>query len=161
MNHVAILGRRFDRPVVNLGFGGNGRLEMEVGKFVVEIDAAVYVVDCLPNVTAPQVTERTVPLIEMMRKARPDTPILLVEDRTYQDAFLAEAKMKRNLESRAAFRQAYAELLAKGVTGLQYLGGEGLLGSDGDGTTDSSHPNDLGFARQADAFEPFLAHWLR
>jgi hypothetical protein len=31
-----------------------------------------------------------------------------------------------------------------------------LLGSDFEGTTDGSHPNDLGFLRQADVMEPIL-----
>ena len=41
MTHVAILGRAFDRPVINLGFSGNGRMEPEVTRFVAEVDAAV------------------------------------------------------------------------------------------------------------------------
>ena len=39
---------------------------------------------------------------------------------------------------------------------LHYLEGDKLLGNDTEGTTDASHPNDLGFLRQADAFEPVL-----
>jgi hypothetical protein len=39
---------------------------------------------------------------------------------------------------------------------LYYLPGDNLLGQDGEGATDASHPNDLGFMRQADAFEPVL-----
>jgi hypothetical protein len=31
-----------------------------------------------------------------------------------------------------------------------------LLGADGEGATDGSHPNDLGFVRQADVMEPIL-----
>jgi len=31
-----------------------------------------------------------------------------------------------------------------------------LLGTDNEGTVDSSHPTDLGFWRQADAMEPVL-----
>ena len=46
MVHTAILGRRFDRPVVNLGFSGNGRMDAAVGELLVKIDAAVYVIDC-------------------------------------------------------------------------------------------------------------------
>jgi hypothetical protein len=34
------------------------------------------------------------------------------------------------------------------------------LGDDADGATDGSHPNDLGFARQADVFEPVLREAL-
>ncbi|MEN8716581.1 MAG: SGNH/GDSL hydrolase family protein, partial [Verrucomicrobiales bacterium] len=37
-----------------------------------------------------------------------------------------------------------------------YLEGDALLGDDTEGATDGSHPNDLGFMRQADAFEPIL-----
>jgi hypothetical protein len=34
MVHTAILGRRFDTPVVNLGFSGNGRMDKAVGDFL-------------------------------------------------------------------------------------------------------------------------------
>jgi len=46
MVHTAILGRRFDRPVVNLGFSGNGRMDAAVGELLAQEDAAVYVIDC-------------------------------------------------------------------------------------------------------------------
>lgn len=161
MIHTSILSRRFDWPVINLGFSGNGKLELEVAKFLVELDPVAYVIDCLPNLAAAEVAERTVPFVEFMRKAKPNIPMLLVEDRTYQDSYWVESKRKRNDESRAEFQKAYGQLLSKGVKGLSYLGGEGLLGSDGEGTVDSSHPTDLGFVRQANAFEPYLSQWLR
>ena len=41
-------------------------------------------------------------------------------------------------------------------TGLHYILGDGLLGDDAEGSTDGSHPNDLGFMRQAAVFEPIL-----
>ena len=156
MVHTAILGRRLNRPVVNLGFSGNGRMEPEVAELLAEIDAAVYVIDCLPNLNASDVAARTEPLVRILRKARPKTPIVLVEDRSYTDSFLLPAKRKRNLDSRAALRKAYKNLQQAGITGLYYLEGENLLGDDGEGTVDSSHPTDLGFVRQSDAFEPVL-----
>ncbi|MEM9017450.1 MAG: SGNH/GDSL hydrolase family protein, partial [Verrucomicrobiota bacterium] len=67
MTHPAILGRRFDYPIVNLGFSGNGRMEPEVGALLAEIDAAVYVIDCLPNMNGEQVAERTEPLVRQLR----------------------------------------------------------------------------------------------
>ena len=39
---------------------------------------------------------------------------------------------------------------------LYYLEGSHLLGDDGEGTVDGSHPTDLGFARQAAAFAKVL-----
>ena len=156
MVHTAILGRRLNRPVVNMGFSGNGRMEAEVAELLAEIDASVYVVDCLPNLTAPDVAARTEPLVRILRKARPQTPIVLVEDRSYTDSFLLPDKRKRNNDSRAALHKVYEKLKQDGVGQLYYLEGENLLGADGEGTVDSSHPTDLGFVRQADAFEPLL-----
>ena len=48
----------------------------------------------------------------------------------------------------------------KGVKGLYYIPGDNLLGDDSEGATDASHPNDLGFLRQADAFEPVIRQAL-
>jgi hypothetical protein len=47
-------------------------------------------------------------------------------------------------------------LRSAGLPALFYLEGEHLLGDDNEGTVDSSHPTDLGFVRQADAFEAVL-----
>jgi len=156
MAHVAILGRRLDCPVVNFGFSGNGKLETPFVEFLGEIDAAVYVLDCLPNLNGAEVRARTVPFVRALRARRPTTPILLVEDRSYADADFQPDRRQRNQSNRESLRACYQELQDSGVGGLVYLEGAGLLGSDGEGTVDGSHPTDLGFMRQADAFERAL-----
>ncbi|MCA9079564.1 MAG: SGNH/GDSL hydrolase family protein [Planctomycetaceae bacterium] len=161
MPHPAILGRRLNRPVINLGFSGNGRMEQEVANLLAELDPAVYVIDCLPNMNGPEVAERTEPLVHTLRKAHPDTPIVLVEDRTYPNAPWIQSRRERHAASRAAFQQAYANLQQQGVQKLFYIEGEDLLGLDREDTTDGSHPSDLGFFRQADAMEPVLRKSLR
>jgi GDSL-like Lipase/Acylhydrolase family/N-terminus of Esterase_SGNH_hydro-type len=156
MVHTAMLGRRFDWPVINLGFSGNGRMELEVVEFINEIDAAVYVIDCLPNLRPQEVKERTIPLVKKIREKHPDTPILLVEDRNYPNGFLIESPRIRNLNSQKNLKIAYDQLISEGAKNLYYLEGIKLLGEDGDDTVDNSHPNDLGFYRQANAFEEVL-----
>lgn len=156
MCHPAILGRRLERETVNIGFSGNGRMELELADLLCEIDAAVYVLDCLPNMGAAEVKERTEPFVRRMREKKPNTPLLLVEDRTYSDAIFHKEKRQRNDDSRREYRAAFERLRAAGVTGLFYLEGENLLGEDNEGTVDSSHPTDLGFWRQADAMTPVL-----
>jgi len=42
------------------------------------------------------------------------------------------------------------------MNGTYDLDGDNLLGNDGEGATDGSHPNDLGMVRYADAYEPVL-----
>ena len=160
MVHTAILGRWFDRPVVNLGFSGNGRMEAEVGKLMEEIDASIFVIDCLPNVNAAQVTERTFDLVSGLRKAKPNVPIVLVEDRNYTNSAFVASKAKHNRTNQAALKAEFQKLKAAGIKNLHYIEGKDLLGDDGEGTVDSSHPTDLGFMRQAEAFRKVLAPLL-
>ncbi len=156
MPHPAILGRRLDRPVINLGFSGNGKLEPQVGQFLVELDPAVYVLDCLPNMNAAEVAQRTEPMVRQLREVRPHVPIVLVEDRTYAYAWIRPDAARRNETSRAAFRAAWNRLQQAGVPQLYYVEGERLLAADRDDTTDGSHPSDLGFWNHANALEPVL-----
>ena len=158
---TAILGRRFNREFINLGFSGNGRMEPEVAELFAELDPLVYFIDCLPNMAADVVAARVEPFVNILRKAHPDTPIVLAEDRTYDDAFLIENKRLRNMESRKALRTAYENLLNSGTRNLYYQIAEGQLGDDGDGTVDSSHPTDLGFYRQAEVYQLILENIIQ
>lgn len=117
MVHTAILGRWFSRPFTNLGFSGNGKVEPEVADLLAELDPAVYVPDCLPNMNAQLVTERIEPSVRTLRKSHPDTPIMLAEDRTYANAFLLPSQRQTNTANHAA----HDRLIADGVIGLHYL----------------------------------------
>jgi hypothetical protein len=156
MVHTAILGRRFDRPVLNLGFSGNGRMDQAVGSLLTEVDAAVYVIDCLPNMGAADVTAKCGPLVKQLREARPATPIVLVEDRRNTNSWILPERNKHHDANHAALKAAYEQLVKEGVRGLFYIEGDHLYGDDTEGATDASHASDLGFMRQADIFEPVL-----
>ena len=45
MSHAAILARRLDREVINLGFSGSGKMEPELADLIAGIDASVYVLE--------------------------------------------------------------------------------------------------------------------
>jgi hypothetical protein len=160
MSITGILGRRLDRPVINLGFSGNGRMEAEVGALLAELDAAAFVVDCLPNMSPEQVRDRTEPLVKQLRSARPEAPILLVEDRTFTNADFFQRTRELHDERRLQLRRAYERLKSGGTKRLAYLQGDALLGADGEAATDGSHPNDLGMMRYADAYEKALRRLL-
>src|SRR5262249_40547749 len=135
--------------------------EPELAKLLAELDPFVYVLDCLPNMTAQGVAERVEPFVRTLREARPHTPILLVEDRFYTNASLLPALRQHNEHNHAALRKAYGRLVKEGGKGLPYLAGEQLLGEEGEATVDGSPPTDLGFTRQADAFEVVLRPLLK
>jgi lysophospholipase L1-like esterase len=156
MTFIAILGRRLDKPMLNFGFSGNGRMEVEVAKLLAELDPAVYVLDCLANMSGVPVQERTEAVVKLLREARPQTPILILEEREWADAALLPAKRKTHLERCRELREAYDALVAAGVKNLHYRKGDDLIGPDGEATPDGSHPSDLGMMRYADALEPTL-----
>ncbi len=154
--HTAILGRRFDMPVVNLGFSGNGRMDKEVGDYLVQLNASALVIDCLPNMGPADVRAKCVPLVKQLRAAKPLTPIILVEDRRFTNDWITPEKHKFHTENHAALKAAFEQLTGEGVEHLYYISGDKLYGDDTEGATDASHANDLGFMRQADVFEPVL-----
>lgn len=156
MAYPAIVARKLDRPMVNLGFSGNGQMDLAIGTLMGRIDAALYFIDCLPNMNAKMVSERTEALVAEIRKARPKTPIVLVEDRTYPLALLQPGRQESQAANRAALRAAFDRLKAAGDENLHYIRGQGQLGADGEDTVDGSHPTDLGMMRMAEFFDPQL-----
>jgi hypothetical protein len=85
---------------------------------------------------------------------------VLVEDRSYADSHFITSKRTRNLKSREALKAAFDKLKPSDAN-LHYIAGEDLLGDDWEGTVDSSHPTDLGFMRQAEAFQKVLGPVLK
>jgi hypothetical protein len=105
---------------------------------------------------AAGVREKCIPLVKQLRAAHPITPIVLVEDRRFPNSWIQPKKNQFHNDNHAALRECFEKLKLAGVTGLYYIPGDDFLGSDTEGSTDGSHPNDLGFLRQADVMEPIL-----
>ena len=142
--YPAIVGRKLNRPVINLGFSGSGRMEPEMADLLAEIDASAYVLDCLWNMPPELVSDRVEPFVKKLRAARPDTPIWLAED-----------CMVGNICPTAKgtiVRRIHKKLTDEGMKNLFFLPNQGMLGDDTEGTVDGCHPNDLGMMRQADVF---------
>ena len=144
MAATAIVGRRLDVPVINLGFSGCGVMEQSMAELMAELDASAYVLDCLWNMVPTGVAERTEPFVKALRRAHPDTPIWLVEDSSVW-GFCPTAKG-------IALREVYKKLTADGMKNVYFLSNEGMLGDDTEGTVDGTHLTDLGMMRQAETF---------
>ncbi|MDR0354104.1 MAG: SGNH/GDSL hydrolase family protein [Opitutaceae bacterium] len=163
MTIPAILGRRLDTPVINLGLSGNGKMEPAMARLIAEIDAALYILDCLPNMSAlapDEISARLENTLRHLRKTHPQTPIILLEDRTYAHAWLFPRLQEKHQKARAAQRATYEKLLAEGMTRITYIEGATLFGDDDEGMIDGSHPNELGITRQVAAMLPALRRAL-
>jgi lysophospholipase L1-like esterase len=141
---TAIVGRRLDVPIINLGFSGGGIMEPQMADLLSELDPSIYVLDCITNMSPQMVTERVEPFVKKLRESHPNTSILLAED----PSFLNECPTGKG----RILRDAYKKLTAAGDKNLYFLASQDMLGDDSEGTVDGCHPTDLGMMRLADAF---------
>ena len=142
MSHTSILSRWLDRQVINLGFSGAGKMEPAMAELIQELDAALFVLECLPNMTNEMVRERLEPFVVRLKESHPDTPLLLVEN------LLLSSDSEQNKE----LQKIYARLKQQGFNKLYYLDSAPQLEGRENGTVDSVHPTDLGFYRMAEAY---------
>jgi hypothetical protein len=91
-------------------------------------------IDCLPNMQPADVTAKAVPLVKQIRAARPETPIILVEDRRFTNDWITPEKFDFHTRNHAALRAAHEQLLAEGVNGNRFF-------AVGGRTQDSNHPH--------------------
>ncbi|MFK7920884.1 MAG: SGNH/GDSL hydrolase family protein [Bacteroidia bacterium] len=170
MAWTAILGREMDRPLINLGFSGSGRLEKPMIDLLAQIDAKVYILDCLPNLIpeawkrasiadGEALKARILAAVRDLRAARPETPILLVEHAGYTQEWVDEGRQKAYRSVNQIQLAAYYQLKKEGVTGLYYLTKE-EIGLELDDMVDGTHPTDLGMRHYADSYEQKLREIL-
>ncbi|MFB6457262.1 SGNH/GDSL hydrolase family protein [Chitinophaga sp. Hz27] len=154
--YTNMLVRELQRPVINFGFSGNGMFEASVGEAMIEIDPALYVIDCSPNTSPELIHERAVKLVQQIRAKKPDVPVLLVENYIYEAAFFQPTIMDIATKKQVELKKAYDELIESGVKHLYYKTGENFIGTDHEGTVDGIHPSDLGMKAFAEHILPTL-----
>ena len=158
MSFPAIIGRRLERPVVNLGFSGAGKMEMEMCDYLARIDAELYVLDMPGNMSLQLMEERYEKFVRELHRRRPDVPMVFAGERIYcsdggpdkKTAFLADLISKLESEKDAGWSLALvrsSEMFPKEVD-------ETAVDSPG------GHPGDLGMMELADAFQAKIAPLL-
>jgi len=93
------------------------------------------------------INEREESAIRNLRTAHPKTPIVLIDNMLYCDAFLKESRMKRYTSSNMAQYAIYEKLVQEGIYNLHYIKDDTLIGTDGEATVDGTHFTDLGYMR--------------
>lgn len=156
MVHTSIISRMLDRQVINLGFSGNAKLDMEIATLIGQTPASVIVLDPLPNLKEDELNQRMSPFVAEIRRHQPNTPILLVESPIFP-------LMRFNTETNAtissknnALRLIYDKLVTAGDNKLYYFRGEDVLGDCVEGTVDNYHLTDLGFTVFANNLAPVI-----
>ena len=151
----AIMGRLVDMEVINLGFSGSGKMELQMADLVAEIDASLYLIDCEWNMDRNLIAANYEPFVRRLKELRPDVPVLLCGACT-------ERTVPRETEtlSRRIFERLQAASPEK-WSNWQYLSGVGMLPVDSDCTLDHCHPNDWGFAQMGRVYADAVRKILR
>ena len=166
MAWTSILERKMDSPLINLAFSGNGRLENEMIELINLIDAKIYILDCLPNLTlnkdrtSKEVYQRIITSVNLLREKHPETPILLVDHAGYSDGFTNKSRREAYTELNEINEKAFQHLKSEGVENLYRLTRESLnLGIED--FVDGTHPSDLGMMNYALGYEKKIRKILK
>ncbi|HEX3934835.1 MAG TPA: SGNH/GDSL hydrolase family protein, partial [Puia sp.] len=121
-----------------------------------EVDARLYVLDCLPNLIAPafspnEVKKRLVTAIQVLQRKRPGVPILLTAHAGYADGGTNAVRRRQYEDDNRALQETFDSLTAAGTKQL-YLLSKLEIGMDIECMVDGTHPNDMGMLRYAEAY---------
>ena len=158
---TSMIQRDLGVECVNLGTSGEGKMDFAIARAMATIDDVLcYVVDPVPNCTEMMCDTLTYDFVSILRRLRPDVPIIMVEGITYpyarHNSFFRDYLPKKN----AAFHRNYERMKAENPVGLYYVPTDGLVGEDMEGTVDGVHLTDLGFRAYADIVERYIEQAL-
>lgn len=169
MAWTAILGRKMDTPLINLGFSGNGKLDKAVIDMLAEIDAKIYILDCLPNMilgndanpdfTPDEVKRRIVYAVKTLQAKRPGVPILLAQHAGYTDEGLNVMRGNYYQQLNTILEETFKSLTQEGVSGI-YMLPKKDFNQDIETMVDGTHPSDLGMMRYAEGYEKHIRNIL-
>lgn len=156
MAYPNILSRMLDKEIVNLGFSGNGQLDLEMAEAMATIPASCFVMDCLPNVTVAQMNEKYQRFLEIIRAKNPETPIILVESILFPHMYFDQTVFALLKDKNETLQRIFKENKSRGDKNIYYVKADKLIGDSQEATVDGVHLTDLGFQIMADELYPVL-----
>ena len=158
--YTNILSRKLGMEFLNFGFSGNGQNHLEVAEILAQIkNPAMFIMDSEANsISGELVNERVPKFLDMIRKAHPQIPILVVSKIPYGKRYAVELPSLK-----AEFRAIVEQKQAAGDQNIHFVDGSNFFErSDySENTVDGAHPTDRGFTQMAKALEPVLRNLLK
>lgn len=153
-DYAGKISRRFDTNYRNLGFSGSAKGEVAMMEYLAEQEMSVFVYDYDYNApNAKHLRKTHYRGYRIVREKNPDLPIVMCSMPNYDRPGI-EAHERRNV-----IAATYARALAEGDRNVYFVDGKKVyttFNADG-GSVDTSHPNDYGFHRMAEAVGAVIA----
>jgi len=159
--YPSILGRALNLDTVNLGFSGCGQGEPEVARMIAEIDAGLFALDYLANVTPERLRLTLPPFVKLLRSAHPKTPIVLMGKIVYTTALYDKSYLEEHEQRRDILIHFYSKQRKAGDKNIHFVDGESLIPYGADlSHVDGGHPTGAGFQLMAERLTPLIARIL-
>lgn len=155
MSYQAMISRALSCDYINLGFSGSARGEDTVARYIAGMDMSLFVYDYDHNAPSAEHLKKTHGrMFGIIREKNPTLPVILLSRPKFQ---LSEAEEQRF----DIIKQTYDDAVRGGDKNIRLLSGRELMRlAKRDGTVDSCHPNDFGFASMAAALIPVIKEML-
>jgi len=160
MAHTNILSRWLNREAINLGFSGNGQLDLEIADVIANVDASMYILDFVPNATVEQMKERADKFYTIIRSRHPNTPILFVEDPIFSHSRFDQRMAKEVKDKNETINAFFQTLKRRGEKNIYFLSSKNMVGNDGEAMVDGIHFTDLGFMRYSELLYPVIRKYI-
>lgn len=159
--YPAIASRELRLDFINLGFGGAGKAEPEVVRWVTSLAGCAYVFDLGKSYGAQDATA-FMAMLRTVRRDHPTAPIIVVTPITSAKEVKEPAYSERSVHTRKVMRDPARELMAAGDRNITLVEGEALLGFNDHHllSKDGVHPSDDGYREMAARLVPVLRRAL-
>ena len=138
-----IVTRALDLPLINMGFSGSAKLELDMARLLAELDARIYVIDAYHNLTPALIDERMEGFLHELCSRHPNTPVLFLGAPPVLNAWLKPEDFRID-EKKISLMGKIAKKMKRKYANLHYLKGRNFYGSD-DVSIDGIHVNDAAF----------------
>ena len=158
---TSIIQRDLNIECVNLGFSGEGKMDLFMARAMATIpNVRAFILDPVPNCTKDMCDTVTYDFVNTLRQLRPEVPIIMVEGPMYSYAKYSAFYSSYLPQKNEMFRKNYERLKADNPKGIYYVDSKNLYGPDNEGTVDGIHFTDIGFYFYAKRIEQVLADEL-
>lgn len=158
MTYTAIMSRNLGIDFINFGFAGQCMMQPEFLEILQKCEADAFIFDTFSNPSAKDIEARLANFVEGITKAHPGKPLIFIQSAIPLETCVDPGRRaKRELRFGTAAR--IMKELQKQYKDIYLLDVKDVIGKDG--SADNTHPNDLGFSRFVDTYQPKIAKILR
>ena len=158
MTYTAIMSRNLGIDFINFGFAGQCMMQPEFLEILQKCEADAFIFDTFSNPSAKVIEARLANFVEGITKAHPGKPLIFIQSAIPLETCVDPGRRaKRELRFGTAAR--IMKELQKQYKDIYLLDEKDVIGKDG--SADNTHPNDLGFSRLVDTYQPKIAKILR